>query len=111
MEQPSKNLTMPFLKSRDSAKDERRVYHNKMQSTYGVEEAGDDEYKCKIACVFWTLGLCCCCGCHRCYTHRYCTGTAWFCTLGCLGICQVYDLFHLSWLVDKANTDGGADWG
>merc|ERR1712137_53629 len=88
----------------------RDAHHDSLAEKYGYTE-GEEDKNCKVACCCWFLGLIGCCGCHRCYLGNYCTGTAWFCTLGCVGICQVYDVFCMKYLTDRANSRGTGDWG
>ena len=101
---------MSLSKTWIGSKVARENYHDSMAAKYGIQSAEEDK-NCKIAAAFWVLGICGCCGCHRCYLENYCTGTAWCMTLGCLGICQIYDLFCLKYLTDRSNSAGsGGDW-
>ena len=98
-----------FERSRDGEKGKRDAHHDKMRNQYGV--GGPPEgYSQKKAYVCCMLGMCCLCGCHRCYLDKTCTGCIWCFTLGGLGILQIYDCLTMKHLISAANCEGGGEW-
>ncbi|MEN9261499.1 MAG: TM2 domain-containing protein, partial [Thermostichus sp. HHBFW_bins_43] len=55
------------------------------------------------AYVLWFLGLFGICGAHRFYLGRWRTGLLWLCTLGLLGIGQLFDLIWIPVMVRQKN--------
>ena len=96
---------MVGMRDRFTAGGARAAHRDNMASAWGTSSSVTDEASKKKVCAAWMLGFCCCCGCHRCYLEHYCTGTAWFCTLGCLGLCQLYDLCWLDYLISRSDCD------